>query len=236
MSRTERLFDLIQLLRTYRYPVTAARLAGQLEVTVRTVYRDIATLQALGAPVDGEAGMGYLLRPGFLLPPLMFGDEEVEALALGARWVADRADRRLQKAARSALARISAVLPPRLRQELEDTPLLVGPGNARRSADDQLASLRVAIRQQHKVRLRYLSVSGEASKRVVWPFALSFFDSARLLVAWCELRRDYRSFRTDLITEADVLKEIYPRRRSDLLREWQSREGIAPQDLSADRI
>ncbi len=234
MSRTERLFDLIQLLRTYHFPVTAARLAEKLEVTVRTVYRDIATLQAMGAPVDGEAGMGYRLRPGFLLPPLMFNEEEVEALMLGARWVADRADNRLRQAARGAMARISAVLPERLRKELEDTPLLVGPGKASKDQDQRLIALRRALRSQHKVHLRYRSRAGGASERVLWPFAISFFDSARVLVAWCELRQDYRAFRVDLMEEARVLPQNYPRRRSDLLHEWRTREGIPAQDLGAD--
>jgi predicted DNA-binding transcriptional regulator YafY len=230
MSRTERLFDLIQLLRTYHFPVTAARLAARLEVTVRTVYRDIATLQALGAPVDGEAGLGYVLRPGFLLPPLMFKDDELEAIVLGARWVMDRADTQLGQAARSALARIGAVLPARLRQDLEDSPLIVGPGRAFRDSDAELIKLRRAIRQQRKVSLRYRSVVGEITDRVIWPFALSFFNSVRIVVAWCELRQDYRSFRTDLIDQTRVLSESYPRHRSTLLKEWQTREGIRPGD------
>ncbi len=234
VSRTERLFDLIQLLRTYHFPVTAARLAGQLDVTVRTIYRDIATLQALGAPVEGEAGMGYLLRPGFLLPPLMFKEEEMEALVLGARWVVNRADRLLGEAARSALARIEAVLPARLRQDMEDAPLIVGPGPAVRGQDDRLVRLRRAIRQQHKVLLRYRSLAGESTERVVWPFALSFFNTARIVVAWCELRQDYRAFRTDLIDEAKVLSATYPRHRTTLLHEWRAREGIPRQDAGGD--
>jgi len=235
VSRTERLFDLIQLLRTYRFPVTAARLADQLEVTVRTVYRDIATLQALGAPVDGEAGLGYLLRPGFLLPPLMFKEDELEAMALGARWVVDRADSDLSRAARSAMARIAAVLPGRLRQDLEETPLIVGPGRSSRDGNSELIKLRGAIRRQRKVSLSYRSLAGETTQRVVWPFALSFFNSVRVVVAWCELRQDFRSFRTDLIDQAKVLSESYPRHRSTLLAEWQAREGILPQDLAEGR-
>jgi len=212
--------------------VTAARLADQLEVTIRTVYRDIATLQALGAPVDGEAGIGYLLRPGFLLPPLMFKEHELEAMALGARWVVDRADTELGQAARSALARIAAVLPARLRRDLEETPLIVGPGRASRDRDTELVKLRRAIRLQRKVSLRYRSRAGDTTERVVWPFALSFFNSVRIVVAWCELRQDYRSFRTDLIDQTKLLSESYPRHRSTLLAEWQAREGIRPQDLA----
>jgi predicted DNA-binding transcriptional regulator YafY len=236
VSRTERLFDLIQLLRTYRYPVTAARLADQLEVTVRTVYRDIATLQALGAPVDGEAGIGYLLRPGFLLPPLMFKDEELEALVLGTRWVMTRADSQLRRAARGALARIAAVLPAGLRQDLEDTPLIVAPdpGPAPSDHDERLVMLRQAIRHQRKVTLRYRSLAGEATERTVWPFALSYLSTTRIVVAWCELRKDYRAFRTDLIDEARVLSETYPRHRSALLREWRSQEKIFKEDFGAE--
>ena len=232
MSRTERLFDLIQLLRSHRFPVTAARLADQLEVTVRTVYRDIVTLQAIGAPVEGEAGLGYVLRPGFLLPPLMFKEDELEAMVLGARWVMDRTDAELRGAARSAMARIVAVLPARLRAEAESTPLIVGPGGALRGGDTELIKLRRAIRQQRKVGLRYRSLSGEVTDRVVWPFALSYFNSVRVVVAWCELRQDFRSFRADLIDEARVLSESYPRHRSTLMAEWQAREGIATQDVA----
>ena len=234
VSRTERLFDLIQLLRTYRYPVTAARLADQLQVTVRTIYRDIVTLQALGAPVDGEAGLGYLLRPGFLLPPLMFKDEELEAIALGTRWVMSRADSQLRRAAQGALARIAAVLSPRLRQDLEDTPLLVGPGPALSDQDERLVRLRQAIRQQRKVHLRYRSLAGQETERTVWPFALSYLHATRIVVAWCELRKDYRAFRTDLIDEAKVLSETYPRHRSTLLREWRSKEKIFQEDFGAE--
>ena len=226
VSRTERLFDLLQLLRTYHYPVTASKLAKELEVTVRTVYRDIVTLQALGAPVEGAAGVGYILRPGFLLPPLMFNEEEVEAIVLGARWVESRADGRLQQAARSALARISAVLPANLRRNLQDVPLLIGPGKGTPDAEQRLILLRRAIRQQHKVKLKYRSLGGETSERVVWPFALSFFDSARVLVAWCELRTDYRSFRADMIEDAQILAQTYPRNRGQLLQEWKERESI----------
>jgi len=229
MSRTERLFDLLQLLRTYRYPVTAAKLAIELDVTVRTVYRDIATLQALGAPIEGEAGMGYLLRPGFLLPPLMFATEEVEALTLGARWVSQRADSRLARAARNALARIEAVLPAKLREHLEDAPLLVGPGTAASTQDARLITLRLAIEQEHKIRLSYESIAGETTERIVWPIALSFFDTVFVVVTWCELREDYRTFRTDRITSVDVLAERYPRNRVTLMNEWRDREGI-PQE------
>src|SRR5436853_1211164 len=125
MSRAERLLDLIQVLRRYRQPVSGQTLADELGVSIRTLYRDIATLQGQGAAMDGEPGLGYILRPGFMLPPLMFSEEEIEALVLGSRWVAERGDSRLGAAARNALAKIAAVLPPDLRESLDATSLLV---------------------------------------------------------------------------------------------------------------
>src|SRR6185369_4862533 len=127
MTRSQRLLDLIQRLRNYRFAVTAETLAHELEVSVRTVYRDIETLQAQGAPIEGEAGVGYVLKPGFVLPPLMFSVDEIEALVLGVSWVADRADATLARAARDLAAKVKAVLPASLRRELEATTLLVGP-------------------------------------------------------------------------------------------------------------
>src|SRR5246127_3304223 len=127
MSRAERLLDLIQVLRRYRQPVSGQTLADELGVSIRTLYRDIATLQGQGAAIDGEAGLGYILRPGFMLPPLMFTEEEIEALVLGSRWVAHRTDKKLRLAATNVLAKISAVLPEDLRQQLEFSGLLIGP-------------------------------------------------------------------------------------------------------------
>ena len=128
MSRAQRLLDLIQALRRHRFPVSGQKLADELGVSLRTLYRDIRTLQSQGAHIEGEAGIGYVLRPGYMLPPLMFSDEEIEALALGTRWVAARTDTRLAKAATNALAKISAVLPSELREQMDATSLLVAPG------------------------------------------------------------------------------------------------------------
>jgi len=118
LSKTQRLFDLIQILRRNRYPVSGKKLAEELEVSLRTVYRDIVTLQRQGASIEGEPGLGYVLRPGFMLPPLMFSEEEIEALVLGSRWVARRTDKTLRLAATHVLAKISAVLPEDLRHQL----------------------------------------------------------------------------------------------------------------------
>lgn len=226
MARSERLLDLLQLLRRYRLPVTAQALADQLGVSVRTVYRDIASLQLQGADIAGEPGMGYQLRPGFLLPPLMFAEEEIEALVLGMRWVEKRADARLARAAGNALAKVAAVLPDDLRRRLEDETLLVGPVEGPQMAVD-MAALRDAIRQQRKLALCYRDIKGGDSQRIVWPFAVGFFEKVQVLAAWCELRQDFRHFRCDRIQQCDSLNERYPRRRQALLREWRQRLGIA---------
>lgn len=230
MSRSERLFDLLQALRRHRRPVSGKVLAGETGVSIRTLYRDIASLQAQGAVIEGEPGVGYVLRPGFLLPPLMFPPEEIEALVLGSRLVAERADDPLGDAARSALARIAAVLPAELREELEASALLVGP-SARPEPDRiDLSILRKAIRAERKLSIAYRDGKGTPSQRVIWPFALSFFDQARVVVGWCELRRDFRHFRTDRIIEIEVLQGRYPKRRQALLRQWREAEGITQRD------
>ncbi len=227
MSRSERLFDLLHALRCHRRPVSGKVLAAEIGVSIRTLYRDIASLQALGAAITGEPGIGYVLKPGFLLPPLMFTAEEIEALVLGSRWVADRADDRLRDAAQSALARIGAVLPADLRDHLETSALLVGPGPKIPVDSVDLPTLREAIRTESKMTLVYRDATGTASERVVWPFALAFFDSVRVLLGWCELRQGFRHFRTDRIVSATAGPTRYPKRRRALLKAWRAAEGIA---------
>ena len=202
-------------------------LAEEIGVSIRTLYRDIASLQAQGATIEGEPGVGYLLRPGFLLPPLMFPVEEVEALVLGSRWVAERADDRLRDAARSALARIAAVLPSALRDDLDAAALLIGPGAAIPPDGVDPALLRKAIRSERKLFLAYRDGTGALSERVVWPFALAFFDSVRVLLGWCEFRQGFRHFRTDRIVSAELIETRYGKRRQVLLREWREAEGLA---------
>jgi len=227
VSRAGRLLELIELLRRHRRPVTGAVLAGELGVSLRTLYRDIATLQGQGAPIEGEAGLGYVLRPGFVLPPLMFPADEIEALVLGSRWVAERADARLAASARNALARIAAVLPADLRDALEGSTLLIGPGAPPPADAIDVAELRRAIRGERKLAIIYRDARGAVSQRVVWPFALGFFDQVRMLVAWCETRQDFRHFRTDRIAGLTVLELRAPRRRQMLLRQWRAAQGIA---------
>ena len=228
MSRAQRLLDLIQLLRRHRFPVSGAALAQELGVSLRTLYRDIQTLNAQGARIDGEAGIGYVLRPGFMLPPLMFSEEEIEALVLGSRWVAERADTPLSEAARNALAKIVAVLPDDMRDRA-DAGLLVGPGERIAARDAELATIRQAIRTERKLAIAYVDQDGARTQRTVWPFALGFFDRVRIVAAWCELRGDYRHFRTDRIAALKLSDKRYPRRRQALLKEWRATEGIPPQ-------
>ena len=226
MARPERLLELIQVLRRHRRPVSGAVLAEELGVSLRTVYRDIQSLIAQGASIDGEAGVGFVLRPGFMLPPLMFSEEELEALVLGSRFIARRADRRLADAARNALAKIAAVLPPDLCDSIDANGLLVGPGRKLVTESINLAPIRSAIRAEHKLVLDYIDPKGSHTNRMVWPIALGFFDDMRMLAAWCEMRQDFRHFRTDRIATLTETAQRYPRRRRALMREWRTREGI----------
>ncbi|MDX8539520.1 YafY family protein [Mesorhizobium abyssinicae] len=221
MSRSERLLDLIQILRRHRRPVSGRTLAGEMGVSIRTLYRDIATLQGQGAPIEGEAGLGYVLKPGFMLPPLMFTDEEIEAVVLGSRWVAKQPDRRLSAAATDALAKIAAVLPDDLREDLDATALLVGPG-AEATEGIDLGLVRLAIRNERKLGFLYRDGAGAQSKRMVWPFAIGFFDKVRVMVAWCETRQDFRHFRADRMSGLNATDVRYPRRRQSLLKEWRA--------------
>lgn len=226
MSRAQRLLDLIQVLRRHRRPVSGAALAQEIGVSLRTLYRDIGTLNAQGARIDGEPGVGYVLRPGFMLPPLMFSEDELEALVLGSRWVAERADEPLGKAARNALAKIAAVLPDDMKDGIDASGLLVGPGEPIAAGDAELPIIRQAIRKERKLRISYIDGIGTKTRRTVWPFALGFFDRVRVVAAWCELRQSYRHFRTDRITTLKLADQRYPRRRQALLKEWREREGI----------
>lgn len=230
MSRTQRLFDLIQLLRKHRYPVSGKQLAQALDVSLRTVYRDIVTLQGQGALIEGEPGLGYVLRPGFMLPPLMFSEEEIEALVLGSRWVARRTDKKLRLAATNVLAKIAAVLPADLRHQLEFSGLLIGPVKTAIDHDDEKEALiRLAMRKEYKLQMTYRDVEGHESQRIIWPIALGFFEEVHVIVAWCELRENFRHFRTDRIIHLTSLETRYPGRRQTLLKKWREINNIPEQ-------
>lgn len=224
MSRTQRLLDLLQLLRRHRRPVSGMALARELGVSLRTLYRDIATLQAQGADISGEAGVGYVLKPGFLLPPLMLTENEIEALVLGARWVQRRADPALASAAQDALAKIAAVLPEDIRAQMDATPLLIGPGEAQ--GESHLAVLRAAIRGQIKLAIQYGDAEGAITRRIIWPFGIGFFQEARVVMAWCEMRQDFRHFRLDRMAQVTRTELRYPERRQILLARWKKTQRI----------
>ena len=229
MSRTTRLFKLMDALRGHRRPVTAARLAGDLEVSVRTVYRDIQTLVDLGAPLEGEAGIGYLLRSGFFLPPLMFGEEELEALVLGARWVQGQGDPALAQAAASALAKIATASPKDLRDKMADTGLWAPRFQTPAEHPSGLRVIREALRLEHKLAITYVDETGATTERVIWPVALAFFEGKRLLAAWCELRNGFRHFRPDRIASLNATRDRYPTRRAVLMKTWR-RDHHIPDD------
>jgi len=226
MSRTQRLLALIQALRRHRHPVSGRRLAEEMSVSLRTMYRDIQTLIDQGVPIEGERGMGYIMRPGFLLPPLMFRDEEIEALVLGSRWVAQQTDESLACAAQDALAKIMTVLPDKLRERMENSDLFPITSVARALDTIQAKVLREAIRLELKLRIVYRDERERETTRVIWPMAMAFFERSRMLVAWCELRNDFRHFRTDRILSATLTQEALPRRRRLLLREWRAQQGL----------
>ena len=228
MSRSERLLALIQVLRRHRRPVSGRVLAAETGISIRTLYRDIATLQAQGADIEGEPGLGYVLRPGFTLPPLMFSADEIEAIVLGSRWVAARADdTRLSASARQAMSKILAVLPADLRDRAEATNLLVARIGLEPAQVDA-GQIRLAIRNERKLVIRYDDLNGAATERTIWPFMIGFFEKVRIVAAWCEMRQDFRSFRVDRISGMTVSEERYPKRRAVMLKEWREREGIAP--------
>lgn len=226
MSRSERLLRLMQVLRRYRQPVSAESLAGELGVSVRSIYRDVQTLRGQGASIEGEAGVGYLLRPGFLLPPLMFTDEELEAMVLGLRLATEHGDEGLGRACVDVVAKLRAVLPRDLRSLVDDVSLLAGPARERPPDGVDLALVRRAIREQRKALIHYADPQGARSSRTIWPLGLAFFERSRVLISWCETRQDFRNFRTDRITSWAPLTERIGRPRVTLLREWRSRESI----------
>lgn len=224
MSRAERLLGLIDELRRHHYAVTAHQLADATGVSLRTLYRDIGSLRSQGAPIEGEGGVGYLLKPGFMLPPLMFPEAEIEALAVGARWVIERTDPELAEAAKSALARIGAVLPRKHDAFLQSDFHIVGPPAAGMLSSVDIGTIRKSIRRERKLILDYADVGGKATKRVIWPFLIGYFGQASLVAGWCELRQGIRHFRADRMKSITPTDERYPKGRHALLKQWHASE------------
>lgn len=235
MTRTERLLTLLQVLRTYRYPVSGQKLAERLDISIRTLYRDIATLQAQGAEIEGEAGIGYILKPSFFLPPLMFSQIEIEALLLGTQWVSQYGDGPLSKAATDALSKITDVLPKNIKNGMNAFALRVGPPMQKSLTKENLTVLREAIRNQKKISLDYQSQEGKRSQRTVWPFTIGYFTDGRILVGWSEDQNDYCHFNTSGIISVEILNDSYPRSRDSLFREWQALQLAKLSKISANK-
>src|SRR5215813_682291 len=229
MRRADRLFSIIQILRRRRL-ATASRLSSELEVSERTIYRDIADLVASGVPIDGEAGVGYILREGHDLPPLMFTPAEIEALVLGARIVSKWSDEELARNAADAVAKIAAVLPDRLRDEIGQIALYAPESHSRMPLPREFADLRAALRDHRKVAFAYTNVlDGQVTNRTVRPLAFLFYGAVWLMLAWCELRQDFRSFRLDRMSDLDIPEPFQAERGKtlpDYIRQSDGRGGL----------
>ncbi|UCI10651.1 helix-turn-helix transcriptional regulator [Mesorhizobium sp. B1-1-8] len=222
MRRADRLFQLIQILRRNSRPVTAAAIAQELEVSKRTVYRDVADLMGQRVPISGEAGFGYMLQPGFDMPPLMFTPDEVESIVLGAQWVALHSDAVIANAARDVVSKIAAVVPETLRPFIAEPSMGIRSTRSTPNESIDVAPIRQAIREGRKLQLEYRSEAGEITIRTVWPVILGYSETSRLLVAWCELRQDFRHFRTDRMLAADVCPGAIALRDGELRRRWHT--------------
>ena len=220
MRRADRLFDIIQALRTARHPVTAAALAEQLEVTTRTIYRDIAALQGSRVPIEGAPGLGYVLRRGYDLPPLMFTGEEADAIAIGVRLLRRLRDAKLQQAAESVLAKLAVVVPKPLQPHLVAAPIYVSDGDTPPVTGVDPAVLRGAIHEARKMTIAYIDEQGCHTHRTIRPVAMAYYVDVTLLGAWCELRNDFRNFRVDRIADARLLDERFLTESGKLLAEW----------------
>jgi len=188
---------------------TARYIAEKLEVSERTIYRDIGDLIGSGIPIDGEAGVGYLLRDEYRLPPLMFTSEELKALALGALMVKAWSDRQLGSVTNTAMRKITSILPEKLKKEIELQEIVVPRFRLSEGTSDNLEAIRQGIDENRKLQLEYISLKGETTDRAIWPFLLYFWGNKWTLGAWCEKRVAFRSFRVDLMRQARLLEENF---------------------------
>lgn len=221
MRRADRLFQIIQILRSTKSPITGRELADELEISLSTLYRDMAELHAQRVPITGEAGVGYVLDDGYDMPPLMLTADELEAAALGAAWVAAEADPSLARAALDLVAKLSSAIPKDLRPVVLDASTRPIQTRAKLSERFDSALLRHAIRERYRLQLVFLDRNGRASDRIVRPLLIAFLDRTRYLVGWCETREDYRHFKTERIQELKVLGDKYPGRRAAVLKGWE---------------
>jgi predicted DNA-binding transcriptional regulator YafY len=225
MRRADRLFQIIQVLRQRRSATTSAHLARQLGVSERTIYRDIRDLILTGTPIDGEAGVGYRLRPGFDLPPLMFDRDEIQALVIGTRIVAQFGDATLARASRAILAKVAAVLPPDLAPLLSDTRVFVPNIVGAQKSSDALAIAREALIARHKLHMAYAAADAKTTERTVRPLGIFFWGRTWTLAAWCEMRDDFRNFRLDRVTAPTILDQRFDDEPGKTLNDLLARYG-----------
>lgn len=225
IRRADRLLQIIQIMRRHRKPVSGDVIARELEVSLRTIYRDIETLMIEGVPIRGEAGVGYVLGEGYDLPPLMFKADEIEAVVLGLNWVKRQGDDALVRAAEDAIAKVGVTLPKALKPVLFDAGLVVPPNFKKIGDNVDVEQIRRAIRENCKISFDYAREDGLPSSRTVWPLAIAYFDVVRLIIAWCELRKDFRAFRTDRISKLCATKEKYPPKRQALIKQWKAQQN-----------
>lgn len=221
MRRTERLFQIIQVLRSRRRPVTGAELAGELEVSLRTLYRDMAELIAQRVPIRGEAGIGYVIDSDFDMPPMMLTADELEAAVLGATWVAARGDSALARGARDLIAKLSAAVPEALQPVVLDANLAAVSFVQIEADGFDVAMVRQALRNRRKLDIEYGDADGQFTRRRVWPVAIAYTEQLRLIAAWCELRQDFRHFRADRVRQCDISDEVIPVAARKLHQDWR---------------
>lgn len=223
MTRTERLLVLLQILRAQRYPITASILSERLGISVRSLYRDIKTLQHQGVCIEGSAGVGYIVKSDFHLPPLNFSHEEINAITLGLNWISQNTDDDFKIIAKNALAKIHAVIPSELKNLIESQSYLIGPSE---NCALFFKDIRNAIKNRKRLKIQYCDKKYLHTSRVIWPIGLVYMESCWLLVAWCEMRNDFRHFRTDKIKEIVQLDSTYSESKIVLLKKWRVKEGI----------
>lgn len=225
MRRGDRLFEIIQVLRRAKRPLTADDIATALETSKRTIYRDIAALMSQRVPIRGEAGIGYVLDRGYDLPPLMLSVDEAEAVALGCQWVLEHADAGLARAAADVIGKLMAVVPPELRTTMQSPVVGTPPRyadaiDADNAAVVDVAKLREWCRAGRKVRIAYADDAGTTTSRIVWPFLIGFTARVRSVIAWCELRADFRVFRLERVGAIDFLDDVYAEDPQTLRERW----------------
>ncbi len=221
MRRADRLFRIVEYLKARARVVTASSIAEAMEVSVRTIYRDISDLETSGVPILGEAGVGYMLDKDYVVRPLMFDVEELDALMLGAQMVESWGDPALAKAARQAVDKITSVLPDQLRKEIEKTFLFSIPTQSSPVTSIDFTKLRRAIRSKHKVEFSYVREDGQSSTRKVRPLCMAFFGPVWLLAAWCELREDFRNFRLDRIQKMKITEDLFRDEKGKNLQDFK---------------